>query len=58
MGRGITKREGKRISLSGLIVRVALVLSILAVATIAVIVMTTSTANNLMSIDALGFNSS
>ena len=51
MGRGITKREGKRISLSGLIVRVALVLSILAVATIAVIVMTTSTANNLMSID-------
>ena len=52
MGRGITKRAGKRLSLSGLIVRVALVLSILAAATIAVIVMTTSTANNLMSIES------
>ena len=52
MGRGIIKREGKRLSLSGLIVRIALVLSILAAATISVIVMTTSTANNLMSIES------
>ena len=51
MGKGITKRAGKRLSLSGLIVRMALVLSILAAATIGVIVMTTSTANSLTSIE-------
>ncbi len=52
MGRGIEKRQGKRLSFSGLIVRMALILSILAVATIAVIIMTTTTANNLMSIES------
>ncbi len=51
MGRGLIKREGKKLSLSGLIVRIALVLSVLAAATIGIIVLTTTTANDLMSID-------
>ena len=51
MGRGVIKREGKKLSLSGLIVRVALVLSVLATVTIVIIVLTTTTANSLMSID-------
>lgn len=49
--QGLTKREGKRLSFSKLIVRMALILSILAVIVVSVIVITASTANHLMSID-------
>lgn len=51
MGRGLVKREGNKLSISKLIVRVALVFSILAAITIAVIVMTATTANRMMSIE-------
>ncbi|MBO4928639.1 MAG: hypothetical protein J5379_10395 [Clostridiales bacterium] len=51
MGRGITKHEGTKFSFSRLIVRMALILSVLAVVTVALIVITTSTANSLMSLD-------
>lgn len=49
--QGLTKRQGKRLPFSKLIVRVALVLSILAAVLVAIIVITASTANHLMSID-------
>jgi len=51
MGQGITKREGTKFSFSKIIVRMALVLSILAVFTVAIIVITASTANSLMSLE-------
>ena len=51
MSQGLTKREGTRFSLSRLIVRMALVLSVLAVVVVAIIVLTTTTANSLMSIE-------
>lgn len=50
MGQGVSKYEGTKFSFSKIIVRMALVLSILAVATIAIIVITASTANSLMSL--------
>lgn len=51
MGRGLVKNKGARLPVSKLIVRAALVLSVLAFITITVIVMTASTANDLMSIE-------
>lgn len=51
MGRGLIKHEGARLPISKLIVRIALVGSILAAITIAVIVITASTANRMMSVD-------
>lgn len=49
MARGLTKHPGTRMSFSKLIVRVALFLSIAAVILVGIIVLTASTANNLMS---------
>ena len=49
MGRGMTRHPGTRLSFSKLIVRIALFLSIAAVILVAMIVLTASTANSLMS---------
>ena len=51
MGQGVTKHPGSRLPFSKLIVRIALVLSILAAIIVGLIVVTTSTANSLMSIE-------
>lgn len=50
MSQGVTKKPGSRLPFSKLIVRVALVLSVIAVVIVGLIVVTTSTANDLMSI--------
>lgn len=52
MGRGLIRNEGAKLPISKLIVRVALVFSILAAITIALIVMTATTANRMMSIES------
>lgn len=49
MSRGMTKHTGARIPLPSIVVRLALILSVVAVIAIAVIIITTSTANDMMS---------
>lgn len=49
MSRGMTKHTGARIPLPSIVVRLALILSIVAVIAILIILVTTSTANNMMS---------
>ncbi len=49
MSRGMTKHTGARIPLPSIVVRLALILSVIAVIAITVIIITTSTANDMMS---------
>ncbi len=51
MGKGLSRHAGASISISGIIVRLALVLSVLAVVVIFLLAQSASTANKMMSVE-------